>query len=117
LASDNTNVENSQKQGSQDLTSFGQEAFFNEKVTFYKGIEVLGDSLVGGGGGEVAVEKDGINITPGVRTLNFTGNAVSSVTLSEATKSTVTLEISSNLDGGKPDSVYGGIAAVNGGDI
>lgn len=100
---------------SDNLTAFGQEAYFNEKVTFYKGFEVHGET--GGIGGEVAVEKDGINITTGVKTLNFTGNAVSAVTVTEETRSTVTLEVSSNLDGGKPDSNYGGILKVNGGDI
>lgn len=100
---------------SENLSSFGQEAFFNEKVTFYKGFEVHGET--GGIGGEVAVEKDGINITTGVKTLNFTGNAVSAVTVTEETKSTVTLEVSSNLDGGRPDSNYGGIITVNGGPV
>lgn len=95
-------------------SGIGQEAFFNEKATFYNGIVVYGDVE---GGVLVEIEKDDINIAKNVRTLNFAGNAVSSVVLEDDKKSTVRVEMSSNVDGGRPDSDYGGITALNGGNV
>lgn len=95
-------------------SGIGQEAFFNQRATFYDGITVYGDVE---GGVLVEIEKDDINIAKNVRTLNFTGNAVSSVILDDTKKSTVRVELASNIDGGKPDSDYGGITALNGGSV
>lgn len=99
---------------SKDLTGTGKEAFFNEKVTFYKGVNIEGDTDFGDG--DISVEKDGINIASNVKSLNFTGNAVSAVNLSQDT-STVLVEMTTNIDGGEPDSVYGSITSLDGGSI
>lgn len=98
---------------SENLTGTGQEAFFNEKVTFYRGIDVEGEENFGD---QISVEKDGINIATGVKTLNFTGNAVSSVNLTENT-STVLIEMTTNIDGGAPSSQYGSITSLDGGAV
>lgn len=98
----------------ENLTSFGQESFFNEKATFYKGIIVHGESE---GVGLSDVEKDSINIAKNVQALNFTGNAVSSVILESKNKTTVRVEMTTNVDGGRPDTVYGGVEKLNGGEI
>lgn len=97
---------------SENLTGTGKEAFFNEKVTFYKGVTIEGDTDFG----DISVEKDGINIASNVKSLNFTGNAVSSVNLSQDT-STVLVEMTTNIDGGDPDTVYGSITSLDGGSI
>jgi len=99
---------------SENLTSFGQESFFNEKATFYKGVVVYGDSE---GVGVSNVEKDAVSIANNVRSLNFTGNAVSSVILENTNTATVRVEMTTNIDGGRPDSVYGGVESLDGGDI
>lgn len=98
---------------SENLTGTGKEAFFNEKVTFYKGVTIEGDTDFGT---DISVKKDGINIASNVKSLNFTGNAVSSVNLSQDT-STVLVEMTTNIDGGDPDTVYGSITSLDGGSI
>ena len=97
---------------SENLTGTGKESFFNEKVTFYKGVNIEGDTDFG----DISIEKDGINIASNVKSLNFTGNAVSSVNLTQDT-STVLVEMTTNIDGGDPSSIYGSITSLDGGSI
>lgn len=74
-----------------------------------------------GGGGtgisSVIIQKDGTNIGTGSSTINFTGTGIQTVTSSPSGITTVRVELQGNLDGGLPDSNYGGIEAIEGGGI
>ena len=79
-------------------------------------------SIAGGGGGgtgisSVIIQKDGTNIGAGSSTINFTGTGIQTVTSSPSGITTVRVELQGNLDGGLPDSNYGGIEAIEGGEI
>ena len=73
-------------------------------------------SLYSAGHAELDVNKDGINISTKVKGLNFTGNAVSSVNIGQE-QTNVVVEMSTNIDGGEPDSEFGSISRLDGGAI
>lgn len=58
-----------------------------------------------------------INIGTGVTSLNFSGTGISSVTSNISGISTIIIDLQSNLDGGSPDTNYGGIDAIEGGNV
>ena len=105
---------------SNNITVTGQEAYFNEKATFFKGIKVFGDveSPDGSNFGQVQLQYLDKNIGGPSKILNFKGGGVTSIVYNEAIqKSTITIKIPANIDGGVPDSNYGGIMAIDGGGI
>ncbi len=107
---------------SNNISITGQEAYFNEKATFFKGLKVYGDVETEDGsvfgGGEVQLQFLDKNIGRPSRIINFKGGGVTSIVYEEQIKkSTVTIKIPANIDGGVPDSNYGGIMAIDGGGI
>jgi hypothetical protein len=105
---------------SNNISVTGQEAYFNEKATFFKGLKVFGDveSEDGSSFGQVQLQYLGRNIGGPSRILNFKGGGVTSIVHEESIKkSTITIKIPANIDGGIPNSNYGGIMAIDGGDI
>lgn len=65
----------------------------------------------------VRVLYNNINIGEGIKTLNFAGTGISSVTANISGISTITVDLQSNLDGGTPTTNYGGIEEIDGGSI
>jgi hypothetical protein len=105
---------------SNNISVTGQEAYFNEKATFFKGLKVFGDveSEDGSSFGQVQLQYLGRNIGGPSRILNFKGGGVTSIVHEESIKkSTITIKIPANIDGGIPNSNYGGIMAIDGGGI
>jgi hypothetical protein len=103
-----------------NITVTGQEAYFNEKATFFKGLKVFGDveSPDGSAFGQVQLQYLDKNIGGPSKILNFKGGGVTSIVYQEdIKKSTITIKIPANIDGGVPDSNYGGIMAIDGGGI
>lgn len=105
---------------SNNISVTGQEAYFNEKATFFKGLKVFGDveSEDGSSFGQVQLQYLDKNIGGPSRILNFKGGGVTSIVHEESIKkSTITIKIPANIDGGIPGSNYGGIMAIDGGGI
>ena len=105
---------------SNNISVTGQEAYFNEKATFFKGLKEFGDveSEDGSSFGQVQLQYLGRNIGGPSRILNFKGGGVTSIVHEESIKkSTITIKIPANIDGGVPNSNYGGIMAIDGGGI
>ena len=75
-----------------------------------------GSALTGISGG-ISVRFNNINIGTGITSLNFSGAGISSVTSNISGISTITVDLQSNLDGGSPDTNYGGIDAIEGGSV
>ena len=67
--------------------------------------------------GGISVRYNNINIGTGITSLNFSGAGISSVTSNISGISTITVDLQSNLDGGSPDTNYGGIDAIEGGSV
>lgn len=65
----------------------------------------------------IQISHDNINIGTGSSTINFTGTGIQTVTSSPSGITTVRVDLQGNLDGGLPDSNYGGIEAIEGGGI
>ena len=65
----------------------------------------------------ISVRYNNINIGTGITSLNFSGTGISSVTSNVSGISTVIVDLQSNLDGGSPDTNYGGIDAIEGGSV
>jgi hypothetical protein len=64
----------------------------------------------------ISVEKSGVGIGTNFDTLNFIGSGVT--VSSNGTTADITIEtIITNLDGGVPNSMYGGITSINGGGV
>jgi hypothetical protein len=64
----------------------------------------------------ISVEKNGVGIGTNFNTLNFIGSGVT--VSSNETTADITIEtIITNLDGGVPNSMYGGITSINGGGV
>jgi hypothetical protein len=64
----------------------------------------------------ISVEKNGVGIGTNFNTLNFIGSGVT--VSSNETTADITIEtIITNLDGGVPTSIYGGITSLNGGGV
>jgi hypothetical protein len=106
---------------SNNISVTGQEAYFNEKATFFKGLKIYGDvetedeSIFNG---RVQLQFLGRNIGSPSSIINFRGGGVTSIVYEDQMKrSTVTIKIPANIDGGVPDSNYGGIMAIDGGDV
>ena len=96
------------------FTGTGQEAFFNDQVKFYnRNVTIDGENPLDP---KLDVNKDGINISTKVKGLNFTGNAVSTVNIGQE-QTNVVVEMSTNIDGGEPDSEFGSISRLDGGAI
>jgi hypothetical protein len=106
---------------SNNISITGQEAYFNEKATFFKGLKVYGDVETEDGSGfngRVQLQFLGRNIGSPSSIINFRGGGVTSIVYEDQIKrSTVTIKIPANIDGGVPDSNYGGIMAIDGGDV
>jgi hypothetical protein len=105
---------------STNISVFGQETFFNEKATFFKGIKVFGEVETPDGSlfGQVQLQYLGKNIGGPSKIINFKGGGVTSIVHEEnIKKSTITIKIPANIDGGVPDSNYGGIMAIDGGGV
>ena len=106
---------------SNNITVTGQEAYFNEKATFFKGLKVFGDIETENGSGstsQVQLQFLGNNVGGPSKIIDFRGGGVTSIVYDEAIqKSTITIKIPANIDGGVPDSNYGGIMAIDGGGI
>jgi hypothetical protein len=81
-------------------------------VTYYGD----GSKLTGFPESSIQVLYNNINIGTGTTSLNFNGTGISSVTFNSGI-STITVDIQSNLDGGSPNSNYGGIESIDGGRI
>jgi hypothetical protein len=64
----------------------------------------------------ISVEKNGVGIGTNFNTLNFIGSGVT-VSSNEDTADITIEAIITNLDGGVPNSVYGGITSINGGEV
>ena len=64
----------------------------------------------------ISVEKNGVGIGTNFNTLNFIGSGVT-VSSNEDTADITIEAIITNLDGGVPNSVYGGITSINGGGV
>lgn len=65
----------------------------------------------------ISVRFNNINIGTGITSLNFSGTGISSVTSNVSGISTVIVDLQGNLDGGSPDTNYGGIDAIEGGSV
>ena len=65
----------------------------------------------------ISVRYNNINIGTGITSLNFSGTGISSVTSNVSGISTVIVDLQGNLDGGAPDTNYGGIDAIEGGSV
>ncbi len=65
----------------------------------------------------ISVRYNNINIGTGITSLNFSGTGISSVTSNVSGISTVIVDLQGNLDGGAPDTNYGGIDSIEGGGI
>jgi hypothetical protein len=106
---------------SNNISITGQEAYFNEKATFFKGLKIYGDVETEDGSnfnGQVQLQFLGKNIGGSSKIINFKGGGVTSIVYEDQTKrSTITIKIPANIDGGVPDSNYGGIMAIDGGDV
>jgi hypothetical protein len=105
---------------SDNISVTGQEAYFNEKATFFRGLKVFGDveSPDGSAFGQVQLQYLGKNIGGPSKIIDFKGGGVTSIVHEEAIKkSIITIKIPANIDGGVPDSNYGGIMAIDGGDV
>jgi hypothetical protein len=64
----------------------------------------------------ITVENNSVGIGTNFNTLNFIGSGVT--VSSNETTADITIEtIITNLDGGVPNSVYGGITSINGGGV
>jgi len=65
----------------------------------------------------IGVKYDGINIDTGITSINFIGTGIQAVTTNNLGLATVAVDLQSNLDGGSPNTNYGGIEAINGGTV
>ena len=86
-------------------------------ATYGSGIATITSSASSAGISSIQVRYNDINIGTGSSVLNFTGTGISSVTSSPIGITTIRVDLQSNLDGGLPDSNYGGIEAIEGGGI
>jgi len=86
-------------------------------ATYGSGIATITSSASAAGISSIQVRFNDINIGTGSSVLNFTGTGISSVTSSPIGITTIRVDLQSNLDGGLPDSNYGGIEAIDGGGI
>lgn len=86
-------------------------------ATYGSGIATVTSSASAAGISSIQVRFNDINIGTGSSVLNFTGTGISSVTSSPIGVTTIRVDLQSNLDGGLPDSNYGGIEAIDGGGI
>ena len=75
-----------------------------------------GIATITGVGNSIQVAYNDINIGTGSTLINFAGTGISSVT-ALAGIATITVDLQSNLDGGFPDTNYGGIDAIEGGTV
>lgn len=81
-------------------------------VGYYSGIVTVTSST-----SSIGVLYNDINIGAGFTSLNFIGSGISSVTGGQSGVSTITIDLQSNLDGGLPSTNYGGIEAIEGGNV
>lgn len=65
----------------------------------------------------IDVRFNNINIGENIVILDFAGTGISSVTANTTGIATVKVDLQSNLDGGAPNTNYGGIEAIDGGLI
>jgi len=87
-------------------------------ATYGAGIATITSSASGSGGiSSIRISYNDINIGTGSSVLNFTGTGISSITSSSTGITTIQIDLQSNLDGGLPNSNYGGIEAIDGGGI
>lgn len=86
-------------------------------ATYGSGIATITSSATSAGISSIQVRYNNINIGTGSSVLNFTGTGIASVTSSPVGITTIRVDLQSNLDGGLPNSNYGGIEAIDGGSI
>ena len=65
----------------------------------------------------IQIKYNDINIGTGSSILNFKGSGITSVTSSPIGITTITVDLTGNLDGGVPNSNYGGIETIDGGGV
>lgn len=93
-------------------------------INFGSGLDV---SLSGLGGiatvssssgiSSIQIKFNDINIGTGSSILNFKGSGITSVTSSPIGVTTITVDLTGNLDGGVPNSNYGGIESIDAGGV
>lgn len=93
-------------------------------INFDSGLEVSLSGVNGiatvrssSGISSIQIQYNDINIGTGSSILNFKGSGISSVTSSPIGVTTITVDLTGNLDGGVPNSNYGGIESIDGGGV
>lgn len=101
------------------ISTFGTVLISSGIITATSGVVTYyGDAskLTGIPQSSIQVLYNNINIGTGTTSLNFKGTGISSIT-SNSGISTIVVDLQSNLDGGTPNSNYGGIDPIDGGGI
>ena len=99
-----------------DNTFIGAASTVNFGANLSVEFSDVGIATITGIGNSIQVAYNDINIGTGSTLINFAGTGISSVT-ALAGIATITVDLQSNLDGGAPDTNYGGIAAIEGGTV
>jgi hypothetical protein len=86
-------------------------------LTGFGGIATVTTSSVVSGISSIQVRYNDINIGTGSSILNFKGSGITSVTSSPIGVTTITVDLTGNLDGGVPNSNYGGIESIDAGGV
>jgi hypothetical protein len=81
------------------------------------GIATVKSSSGVSGISSIQIQYNDINIGTGSSIINFKGSGITSVTSSPIGVTTITVELTGNLDGGVPNSNYGGIESIDGGGV
>jgi hypothetical protein len=92
-----------------------QSGNFNE-VLISTGVGVSWSNITDVVSTGIGVSFNNINIGENISILDFTGTGISSVT-SYSQVATITVDLQSNLDGGGPNTNYGGIESIEAGRV
>lgn len=87
-------------------------AYFGDGINLTNLINTININKIDG----IAVKDDGIGVGTNFNAINFIGNGVS-VSSNETTADITIESVITNLDGGVPNSIYGGITSLDGGGI
>lgn len=95
-------------------TSINFDSGLDVTLTGFGGIATVRSSS---GISSIQIRYNDINIGTGSSIINFKGSGITSVTSSPIGVTTITVDLTGNLDGGVPNSNYGGIESIDGGGV